>query len=135
MAIGNCLSTIRNAAASAASTVYDFGKDLVGKGAALCSSLAEKVSQVAGRCIPNVVSKAVTEHGKIASFIAGVGVAGIAAAVGYRILSNSNKQAERASLEQLGNVLQESHDDGMQLLRKQLSALSASRNLPYHNIP
>ena len=56
------LSAAYNTTANAASNVYGFSKDLFGKGYTVCSSLANRVSQVAGRFIPEAVSNTVKAH-------------------------------------------------------------------------
>ena len=62
--------------ANAASSVYVFGKDIVGKGFSLCSSLADKVQLVAGRFIPNAVSNTVQAYPKSFAYISGIAIGG-----------------------------------------------------------
>jgi hypothetical protein len=83
--IGNFFSAARTATANTASNVYGFSKDMLGKGYSVCSSLLDKVGQVAGRCIPNAVSNIVKAHPKSFSFVAGVATTVASGAVIYRV--------------------------------------------------
>ena len=87
MDIKGCFNAIVNAGSSA----LNFGKDWIGKGFAGGCSLAEKVSQVAQRYIPDAVSKTVKAHPKSFSFVAGLGVAGVSATLIYRVFLKSNE--------------------------------------------
>lgn len=73
MNIQGFFSAAYTTTANAASSVYGFGKDIVGKGCSVCSSLADKVKLVAGRFIPTAVSNTVQAYPKSFAFAAGVG--------------------------------------------------------------
>ncbi len=90
MNIQGFFSAAYTTTANAASSVYGFGKDMVGKGCSVCSSLLSKVSQVAGRYIPSVVSNTVQAYPKSFSFAAGAGVAVVVGIVASRFFSKSD---------------------------------------------
>lgn len=48
--------------ANAASNVFGFGRGLLGKGLNVCFSLANRVNQVAQKCLPEVISNTVKAH-------------------------------------------------------------------------
>lgn len=75
MNIQGFFSAAYTTTANAASSVYGFGKDILGKGCSVCSSLADKVKLVAGRLIPTAISNTVQAYPKSFSFAAGAGVA------------------------------------------------------------
>lgn len=93
--IGSFFSAARTATTNAASSVYGFGKDMLGKGYSVCYSLTEKVCQVAGRFIPDAVSNTVKAYPRSFSFAAGAGVAVAVGAVAFRFFSKGDGPAPR----------------------------------------
>ncbi|QZA59136.1 hypothetical protein [Candidatus Rhabdochlamydia porcellionis] len=77
--------------ANAASSVYVFGKDIVGKGCSLCYSLTDKVKLVAGRFIPTTISNTVQAYPKSFACASGIVIGGAVVRVASRFFS---KEAE-----------------------------------------
>lgn len=94
MNIQGFFSAAGTAIANTASSVCGFGKYLIDKGYSACSPLASKVSEFAGRFIPNAVSNTVQAHPKGFSFIAGVGAAVVVGAVASRLFGSTPPPSE-----------------------------------------
>ena len=92
--IGSFFNAARSATTNAASSFYGFGKDILRKGCSACTSLAYKVSQVAGRFIPNAVSNAVQTYPKTVTLVAGIGVTVVVGAVVSRFFPKNDGQGD-----------------------------------------
>ncbi|MGL5264309.1 MAG: hypothetical protein ACRDAI_07075 [Candidatus Rhabdochlamydia sp.] len=94
MNIGNGLNAIGRFTVDTSLSVYGFGRDAFAKGCSVCSSLAARVIQIAGKAIPNAVSNTVKANPKSFCFAAGIiASGGIITAIASRTLSNHKKTA------------------------------------------
>ena len=94
MNIRGFLSAAYNTTANVASNAYGFGKDLLGKGCTVCSSLANRVGQVAGRFIPKAVSNTVKAHPMKFACAGSAVVGGVAALVISRVFFRGTSSRE-----------------------------------------
>ncbi|MGL4539927.1 MAG: hypothetical protein ACRCU0_03000 [Candidatus Rhabdochlamydia sp.] len=95
MNIGNGLNAIGRFTVDTSLSVYGFGRDTFAKGCSVCSSLAARIIQIAGKAIPNAVSNTVKANPKSFCFAAGVIASGtLIGTIAYRALSNNKKATE-----------------------------------------
>ncbi|MDR2539578.1 MAG: hypothetical protein LBC45_03090 [Chlamydiales bacterium] len=89
MNIQGFFSAVRTATTNAASNVYGFSKDLLGKS---YNKVSEKVSEIARRVIPTAVSNTVQAHPKLSGFAFGItATVGIGLAI-YQIFFKNKGQ-------------------------------------------